>query len=855
MRRKGISVLLLLSLMITVPSLLTESSLKTTTDTMFTNYVSHEPIVILNDANFTDYGFQGNGSETNPYIIENYNISNSTGKGISIEYTTKHFVIRNCYLEDNEIGIYIKNTAISTTKIYNNTCIANSLYNIRVASSSKIALQDNICNSSKGGSNGFGISVDGSYNSTIENNICYNNRYGLYIRSMGYSNITNNKIGFSERTSLLFRSTSLRFIQNAFEHDGIRIADTSMNYFDKYHFENNTVNGKELGFFKSEDGIVINESIYGQLILLNCTNSIINKLNLSNSYTGLNMHFCNNITLADNILSNNLVAIYSDYTTSLNVQNNQFSFNGLCINIRSNSFTSIENNTAINSTNGFSIAESPNTKVNRNFLYNISETGINMRESGNSEIYNNTCRDCRWSIQLSNTHGIGATDNAEVYNNILIGGTNGIKVNQGSNNQIYNNTIVLTWGYAIWLGQYTSYTIVSSNYFLSNNWGEFYPGNSQAYDSGSNNKWYIFDEELGNYWNTRVSGSYSIDTFTSSGYKVDLFPFSLPDTDSDDLDDIEEFYLSFTDINDNDTDDDLMSDGWEYWNGLDPFSNDTLLDLDEDGIMNIDEFNFGTLPNNNDTDGDFMPDKWEIDNGLDPTSEADDNDDADLDGLKNIDEYLLGTNPQSPHSDSDEMPDGWEVDNNLNPLIDDSWEDPDNDGLDNAAECSHLTDPHNNDTDSDGMPDGWESQNNLNPLVNDSFEDDDHDGLLNIDEYHNNLDPKNSDYDGDGLPDGWEVEYGLNPKYNDSFMDKDDDGLTNRQEYMESTDPTNPDSDGDGYTDSEEVNNNSDPLDPESTPMTSTPTTAKTSWSFIFSLNAIWLCFLLSKKRKKVQPP
>jgi len=54
------------------------------------------PINIINDNNFTDYGFVGTGSSGDPYRIENFNITTSSTAAISIIGTTKYFVIFRC---------------------------------------------------------------------------------------------------------------------------------------------------------------------------------------------------------------------------------------------------------------------------------------------------------------------------------------------------------------------------------------------------------------------------------------------------------------------------------------------------------------------------------------------------------------------------------------------------------------------------------------------------------------------------------------------------------------------------------------------------------------------------------------
>ncbi|MFW6147901.1 MAG: fibronectin type III domain-containing protein [Thermodesulfobacteriota bacterium] len=71
-------------------------------------------------------------------------------------------------------------------------------------------------------------------------------------------------------------------------------------------------------------------------------------------------------------------------------------------------------------------------------------------------------------------------------------------------------------------------------------------------------------------------------------------------------------------------------------------------DSDEDGLITLEEYAYGTDPHSADTDQDGLPDGWEVAYGLDPTDSSGVNGaegDPDSDGWCNYEEYLAGTDP------------------------------------------------------------------------------------------------------------------------------------------------------------------------------------------------------------------
>jgi len=316
-------------------------------------------------------------------------------------------------------------------------------------------------------------------------------------------------------------------------------------------------------------------------------------------------------------------------------------------------------------------------------------------------------------------------------------------------------------------------------------------------------------------WQNTSVGSYTI--------TVTWRLSSTDDSDGDGLYDMEEVAVYHTDYMNPDTDGDGLKDGHEVKSyQTDPNKKDT----DSDGLNDGDEVNvYSTNPLSPDTDSDSLPDKWEVENKLDPrVGNGDDgaSGDPDGDGLLNSEEFNYGTNPRAADTDSDGMPDPWEIRWGLNPRLGSGADGPaadlDGDGLTNLQECQHGTNPNSADTDGDGLSDPWEVNNSLNPNSaegNDGPDGDpDGDRLTNLEEYKAGTNPKSIDTDRDRMDDRWELQHGLNPNNAEGADgangDPDGDGLSNLEEYQNVTNPTNPDTDGDGMDDFWEMENGLD---------------------------------------------
>ena len=367
-----------------------------------------------------------------------------------------------------------------------------------------------------------------------------------------------------------------------------------------------------------------------------------------------------------------------------------------------------------------------------------------------------------------------------------------------------------------------------------------------------------------------------------------------PDTDGDGLTDGREVNEIGSNPLDTDTDDGTTPDGVEVnQQGTDPTFNpndDVLTDFDQDGkpdnvdtdddndgILDVDEPNFGTNPLDPDTDDDGIQDGTEV--GV--TNAGPDSFGGPLSFRPDADPGTR-TNPLDPDSDDDGLLDGQEDGNGdgASPRTigqtgttgsgetDPNNPDTDGDGLSDGREVNEIgSNPLDTDTDDGTTPDGVEvNQQGTDPTFNPNDDvlsdfdqdgrpdnvdtDDDNDGILDVDEPNFGTNPLDPDTDNDGIQDGTEV--GVTNAGPDSFggpvsfrpdsdpssttnpldPDSDDDGLLDGQEDGNGdgasprtigatgttgsgeTDPNNPDTDGDGLTDGQEVNQiGTNPLD------------------------------------------
>lgn len=208
--------------------------------------IPHEVIEIINDANFTDYGFPGSGTEEDPYLIQNYNITSEEfgTPGILIDDVKKYFTIQNCLVQTRGPGIIIKKVNKGACDVINNYIYGCIGIGLEIRFGLNLLIERNtIINTNQG------IYLDATDGSVIIENLVYANFMdGITFYQIDDCTVVNNtfadnKIGINLGTASDFTVANNTCINN--DEYGIKLFDAQNNNL----MYNTLVNNTEYGIY------------------------------------------------------------------------------------------------------------------------------------------------------------------------------------------------------------------------------------------------------------------------------------------------------------------------------------------------------------------------------------------------------------------------------------------------------------------------------------------------------------------------------------------------------------------------------------------------------------------------------
>ena len=450
----------------------------------------------------------GEGTESEPYIIENITIAaQDSGNCIEIQNSNEYFIIQNCSLSNAGAGSYpnadITLHNVTNGKIINNYCYSNYngiclvesnnntvlgntasnniYYGIYMENSSYNTVSGNTASNNDNGiymvyssyntisgntasNNDNGICMVYSSYNTISGNTASNNDNGIYMVYSSYNTISGNTASNNDNGIYMVYSSYNTISGNLMNLCGIFLTGSLGEMASNCIDDTNLVNNKPVYYYVNEVGLSSsNFTNAGQIILLDCTNSIISGLNLSYCFVGIYLSGSDNNTVTGNTASNNFCGIY----------------------IENSSYNTVSGNTVSNNTStGIRLIYSVNNTVSGNTA-NANNYGIELAYSVNNTVSENTANNNDNGIYM-----VYSSYNTISENTISNNNEYGIYLNHSYNNTISENTVSNNNEYGIYLPFFSSYNTIFLNYFTNNG--------QNAFDKGTNNMW--DNGSIGNYW-------------------------------------------------------------------------------------------------------------------------------------------------------------------------------------------------------------------------------------------------------------------------------------------------------------------------------------------------------------------
>ncbi len=350
------------------------------------------PLTIINNTGFMSCNCvsQGNGSSSNPYIIENFFITNQN-YGIKIFNTTAFFVIRDVWV--NYTTSYLSGYGIGLFNVINAQILSNNLsYNylngIYVNSSSNVLIKGNYFSNQISG-----VAIEFSSHVIVQDNFADNNTSGYTEEySVGNTFFNNTGVGNEDGMEVTGSNNTLISYNN--------MSINSNNGFHIYNARNitlleNFISNSSVGLFfaDSQNSILVNNSI------------TLNSIGMSLTNVDLGTNTSNNIITNNKVFGNSNGLVLDQGSENNTVDSNKI-FNNLQdgITITGANNNTIKSNELFNNAFGINISfigsytsvglSSFNTIVNNKINVNTNEgvyltSGANYTTVVDNEFINN----------------------------------------------------------------------------------------------------------------------------------------------------------------------------------------------------------------------------------------------------------------------------------------------------------------------------------------------------------------------------------------------------------------------------------------------------------------------------------
>ncbi len=329
-------------------------------------------------SNVTHSQLINNNCSSNYYGIRLQNCNNNTVFG-NIAYTNYFGIILgnspnntisgNTVILNTGVGIYLDHSDINTVSgnIANNNGEAGAGAGIYLYQSDYNNISGNTANNNDGAGTGTGIFLYQSDYNDISGNTANNNLVGIYLYQSDYNDISGNTANYNKELGiyLCLGCDNNDISGNIMNQCGLLIIGNLEMLASLNIDTTNLVNGKPIFYYTNELNLGPNNfTNAGQIILVNCRNSLISNLNVSNA-VGITLYYCNYNIISGNIANNN---------------------NGAAIFLYRSDYNDISGNTANNNLAGIGLSRSHHNDISGNTANNNSWAGIYLIYSSNNNI-------------------------------------------------------------------------------------------------------------------------------------------------------------------------------------------------------------------------------------------------------------------------------------------------------------------------------------------------------------------------------------------------------------------------------------------------------------------------------------
>ncbi len=174
----------------------------------------------------------------------------------------------------------------------------------------------------------LGLYINVSEDMVLSDNFFTDIEVSVFLESSHNNHIARNHMDCRELSLLANHSHHNEFYDNEMWNSGIALTGDFETYTTQTIPVNNTVNGLPVYYLTNID--MDDETLtgdYGQIILGNVTNMIVENLNIGNGTAGLGMGYCTYITVRNSNFSHHLFGMYMENTSHCDIHNNVFWYN------------------------------------------------------------------------------------------------------------------------------------------------------------------------------------------------------------------------------------------------------------------------------------------------------------------------------------------------------------------------------------------------------------------------------------------------------------------------------------------------------------------------------------------------